>query len=156
MALSLLLLCLAGTAAGLWHQRQVGRELAALQLSMRRVAAAFLENARAEAQLDTLRQLQRVTEQGVELGASTVRSVHRGIASIPFGILEAIPVTRHPTRIVRGLHDQISDVVYDSISGGNKLLGGALRLGLKQAVKNDRENQPGQDGNDDRNGDEKP
>ena len=133
MALSLL--CLAATVVLLLWQRRSKRELAELQLSMRRLAAALLENARAEAQLDTLRQLQRVAEQGVELGASTVRSVHHGIASIPFGILEAIPVTRHPTRIVRGIHDQISGVVYDSISGGNKLLGGALRLGLKQATR---------------------
>ena len=135
MALSLLLLCLAATVTLLLRQRRGKRELAELQLSMRRLAAALLENARAEAQLDTLRQLQRVAEQGVELGASTVRSVHHGIASIPFGILEAIPVTRHPTRIVRGIHDQISGVVYDSISGGNKLLGGVLRLGLKQAAQ---------------------
>src|SRR5882757_2279870 len=140
MALSLLLLMLAATAAALWQQRRSSRELAAVQLGMRRVAAAFLESSRAEAQLETLHQLQRVAEQGVELGTNTVRNVHRGIASIPFGILEAIPVTRHPTRIVRGLHDQISDVVYDSISGGNKLIGSALRLGLKkQAAKGDQE-----------------
>lgn len=146
MALSLLLLSLAVTAALLWQQRRRSRELAALQLGMRRVAAALLEGSRAEAQLETLRQVQRVAEQSVELGTTTVRNVHRGIASIPFGILEAIPVTRHPTRIVRGLHDQISDVVYDSISGGNKLIGSALRLGLKQSARNDDKERTDTDG----------
>ena len=148
MALSLLLLLsLAATLALLRQQRHSSRELTALQLGMRRVAAALLEGSRAKAQLETLRQVQRVAEQGVELSTTTVRNVHRGIASIPFGILEAIPVTRHPTRIVRSLHDQISDVVYDSISGGNKLIGSALRLGLKQAARNDGKSPTGTDGN---------
>lgn len=146
MALSLLLLMLGATAAALWQQRRSSRELATAHLGMRRVAAAFLESSRAEAQLETLHQLQRVAEQGVELGTNTVRNVHRGIASIPFGILEAIPVTRHPTRIVRGLHDQISDVVYDSISGGNKLIGSALRLGLKQAARDGNKDRTDADG----------
>lgn len=145
MVLSLLLLSLAATAAALWQQRRSSRELAAVQLGMRRVAAAFLEGSRAEAQLEDLRQLQKLAEQGVAFGTATVRSVHRGIASIPFGILEAIPVTRHPTRIVRSLHDQISDVVYDSIGGGNKLIGSALRLGLKKPTVRRAKQQSGLD-----------
>ena len=145
MAFSLLLLSLAATAAALWQQRRSSRELAAVQLGMRRVAAAFLEGSRVEAQLEDLRQLQKLAEQGVAFGTATVRSVHRGIASIPFGILEAIPVTRHPTRIVRSLHDQISDVVYDSIGGGNKLIGSALRLGLKKPTVRRAKQQSGLD-----------
>lgn len=141
----LLLLSLLLAIAALRQQRRDRRELAAVQLGMRRVAAAMLESARAEAQLATLRQLQRTAEQGVELGASAVRNIHMGIASIPFGILEAIPVTRHPTRIVRSLHDQISGVVYDSISGGNRLLGSALRLGLKAPAAGSGETPPAAD-----------
>ncbi|MFI4981367.1 MAG: hypothetical protein ACHQIO_13555, partial [Nevskiales bacterium] len=64
MALSLLLLLLGATAAALWQQWHSNREFAAVQLGMRRVAAALLEGARAEAQLEDLRQLQRLAEQG--------------------------------------------------------------------------------------------
>ena len=135
LQLGLLLLGLGGTAAVLQQQRNKRAELEDLQRSMRRVAAAVLESTRVQEQLDRLRLLQRAAEQGVHLGASAVRELHMGIASIPFGILEAIPVTRHPTRIVRGIHDQISGAVYQGITGGNKLLGSALRLNLKQRAQ---------------------
>lgn len=128
--LSALLLCGAGALAR--TQRRAAVEQAALRRSMQRLAAALLEQARVEAQLQTLREIQQTAELGVDLGAKTVRAVHMGIAAIPFGILEAIPVTRPTTQIVRAVHDQISGVVYDSISGGNRLLGSMLRLGLKR------------------------
>jgi hypothetical protein len=130
MAASLLLVLLAGAGALALAQLRAVREQEELRRAMQRLAAAMLEQARAEAQLQTLRELQQVAELGVDLGTKTVRTIHMGIAAIPFGILDAIPVTRHPSRLVRTVHDQISGVVYDSISGGNQLLGSALRLGL--------------------------
>jgi hypothetical protein len=138
-AASLLLALLAGAAALALAQRQAARGQQELHRAMQRLAAALLEQARAEAQLQALRDLQRVAQTGVELGAGTVRAVHLGIAAIPFGILEAIPVTRPTSRLVRTIHDQISGVVYDSISGGNRLIGAALRLGLnRRAPPQDR------------------
>ena len=135
MAASLLLLLLAG--AGVLAQGQVRavREQEERRRAMQRLAAAMLEQARAEAQRQTLREIQQAAELGVDVGTNTVRAIHMGIAAIPFGILDAIPVTRHPSRLVRSVHDEISGVVYDSISGGNRLLGSALRLGLGQRRK---------------------
>jgi hypothetical protein len=131
MAASLLVL-LAGALGLALAQRRAGREQEELRRAMQRLAAAMLEQARAEAQLQALRELQQAAEMGVDLGANTVRAVHMGIAAIPFGILDAIPATRHTSRLVRTVHDQISGVVYDSISGGNRLIGSALRLGLSR------------------------
>lgn len=77
---------------------------------------------------------QRLTEAVVSGGTQTVRTLHRGIAAIPFGILEAIPVTRDATRIVRASHDLISDAVYGSIQAVNRGVGHGLRAGLKAGV----------------------
>jgi hypothetical protein len=70
---------------------------------------------------------QVIAENVVAGGTSTVRAVHKGIAGIPFGILESIPVTRDTTRIVRKIHDAISDGVYGGISATNKALHQAAR-----------------------------
>ena len=58
----------------------------------------------------TQTEIQQAAEMGVHLGTNTVRAVHMGIAAIPFGILEVIPATRHTSRLVRTVHDQISGV----------------------------------------------
>ncbi|MDD9893770.1 MAG: hypothetical protein OXT49_09750 [Gammaproteobacteria bacterium] len=73
---------------------------------------------------------QELLEEGIEGTTATVRAIHKGIASIPFGILEAIPVTRDTTRVVRGTHDIISDVVYSGISAANKTSGKVIRKGI--------------------------
>ena len=66
-----------------------------------------------------------------------MRTIHKGIAAIPFGILEAIPVTRHTTKVVRGTHDLISDAVYGSISIVNKTSGKVIRKGIGKATRKD-------------------
>lgn len=78
---------------------------------------------------------QTIAENVVEGGTSTVRAVHKGIASIPFGILESIPVTRDTTRIVRQIHDAISDSVYGGISATNKALHQAARSAVESSAK---------------------
>ena len=70
---------------------------------------------------------QKVTEATVEGGNVTVRTVHKAIAAIPFGILESIPATRDTTRVVRRIHDAISDGIYGTISAANKAVHGAAR-----------------------------
>lgn len=77
-----------------------------------------------------LAETQRLTETVVSGGAQTVRAIHRGIAAIPFGILEAIPVTRDTTRLVRYSHDRIADAVYGGIEAVNRGVGKGLRAGL--------------------------
>jgi hypothetical protein len=139
MAASLLLLLLAGAGALGLAQLRAMREQEELRRAMQRLAAGMLELARVEAQLQKLRELQQAAELGVDVGTNAVRAVHMGIAAIPFGILEAIPATRHTSRVVRTVHDQISGVVYDSIAGGNRLLGSALRLGLKRREADEKD-----------------
>ncbi|MGH8461143.1 MAG: hypothetical protein ACRESS_06015 [Stenotrophobium sp.] len=73
---------------------------------------------------------QAVAEGAVHGGTATVRAIHKGIASIPFTILENIPATRDTTRQVRRIHDAISDGVYAGISIGNKLIGHAARSAI--------------------------
>ncbi|MGH8539854.1 MAG: hypothetical protein ACRETW_05045, partial [Stenotrophobium sp.] len=87
---------------------------------IRRVAEARQQIAAAQA----------VAESAVDGGTAAVRLIHKGIAAIPFTILENIPATRDTTRQVRRIHDAISDGVYAGISIGNKLIGHAARSGI--------------------------
>lgn len=79
---------------------------------------------------DDLRRLQTTSETLVDGGTKLVKNVHMGIANVPFSILEAIPVTRDTSKLVRGIHDVTSNTVYTSIRGTNKAVGAGLRLGL--------------------------
>ncbi|MGK0248141.1 MAG: hypothetical protein ACI910_000869 [Oleispira sp.] len=82
-----------------------------------------------ENQLQLL-ETQEILEDTIDTTTSIVRTLHKGIAAIPFGILENIAVTRHTTQVVRGTHDLISDVVYSSISIVNKTSGNVIRKGI--------------------------
>lgn len=91
-----------------------------------------LREARKQAEtLQRLSQAQTLAETVVDGGTATVRAVHKGIASIPFGILEAIPATSVSAKNVRKTHDAIADGVYNTISGMNRLLGVAARKAIK-------------------------
>lgn len=105
-----------------------------MQRRLRSVRRQQLRNDAAVSELQLMAQIrsqlaagQVIAENVVEGGTSTVRAVHKGIAGIPFGILESIPVTRDTTRIVRKIHDAISDGVYGGISATNKALHQAAR-----------------------------
>lgn len=100
-------------------------------IAFRRVAITQAETLRYIRGREQLSELQEAVEVSVEGVTASVRTVHRGIASIPFGILEAIPATRDTTKAVRAIHDVTSDVVYGSISFGNRLAGRGLRKGLE-------------------------
>lgn len=77
---------------------------------------------------------QRLTQTVIAGGTQTVRAIHQGIAAIPFGILEAIPVTRGTTRVVRATHDVIAGAVYGGIEAVNRGVGAGLRAGLKAGL----------------------
>ncbi len=104
---------------------------------LRRVAASDALIQRSSVQLAELRRVldraQRlaaasaVAEGSVEGSTRLVQSAHRGIAAIPFGLLEAIPATRNTVKAVRKTHDFIADGVYEAISGTNKIVGRVLR-----------------------------
>lgn len=84
--------------------------------------------------LDNIAERQRQVEDTLHTGGSIVREVHRGIADLPFGILESIPGVAQPTKIVRQLHDKITDGVYETLAGINKAVGRELRRGLQPST----------------------
>lgn len=128
----LALLCAVLSALLLIH---VQRRLRVLQRQQHRNTAAVHERQIVAELRAQLALGQTVAENVVEGGTSTVRAVHKGIASIPFGILESIPVTRDTTRVVRRIHDAISDSVYGGISATNKALHQEVRESTSADVK---------------------
>ena len=108
-------------------QRRLRREIPALLFSAEVLQSEATRLQRIERQLA---EAQRLTEAVVSGGTRTVRAIHRGIAAIPFGILEAIPATRDATRVVRLSHDLIADAVYGGIAVVNRGVGHGLRAGL--------------------------
>jgi hypothetical protein len=91
-----------------------------------------------ENQLQLL-ETQEILEDTIDTTTSIVRTMHKSIAAIPFGILEVIPITRHTTQVVRTTHDIISDVVYSSISIANKTSGKVIRKGIGTGIETDIE-----------------
>lgn len=125
--LAVLALLLAATAYYAWQLR---RTLIDLTAALHRAEAAGQEQAARIAALEQLRDNQQLAEHAVATGTALVREVHKGIADIPFSVLEAIPGARQPAKAVRGLHDAISEGVYGAIAGLNKAVGRELRKGL--------------------------
>ena len=120
----------------------VGRRLVGLQDELRALDADLqrsLDDGRHQAErLATLEKMcdaQATAEQVLAAGGSVVREVHRGIAAIPFDVLAAIPATREPAKVVREVHDTLSDGVYGALSGINKAVGRELRKGLKSLAE---------------------
>lgn len=123
--LSAVVLCGALTAGLRLHD-----EVMELRHQLRRVEAWQGDAINTARALNTLSQVQKLAEGGVSVTTDTVRGIHHGIASIPFGILEAIPATRDTTRVVRAIHDQTADTVYGAINLVNRVLGKGLRRGM--------------------------
>lgn len=116
----------------------VGRLRVRLAHAQRRRAAALA--IRAEAQRLQLAECklgdaQRLSEAAVSGGTAAVQAIHKGIAAIPFAILESIPAARDTTRIVRSSHDLISDAVYGTIKAVNSGIGAGLRAGIDTGAK---------------------
>ena len=110
--------------------RRLSARLRALDTQLQRAEALGQEQAARLAALETLRDSQQLAEHAVATGTAVVKEVHKGIANIPFSVLEAIPATRAPAMALRGLHDSISDGVYGALAGLNKAVGRELRKGV--------------------------
>lgn len=124
-AISSLLLAASGLAA--WRNRGHKRSS---ESNLHYIAARQAELVLLAENQRQLLEAQEILEGSIDGSTTTVRAIHKGIASIPFGILEAIPVTRNTTQVVRGTHDIISDVIYSGISAANKTSGKAIRKGI--------------------------
>ncbi len=128
-------LALAAVTAGsllaawaLWRLNQQTSECAA---QLMRSAAVRAEAWRMHEANQRLAEWQDVTESSIDGGTQAVRAIHKGIAAIPFSILESIPVTREPARVIRAVHDFTSDNVYAAISSVNRLAGQRSRAYLR-------------------------
>lgn len=119
-----------GTLAIAWQQRALRLQCESHLLHVSSQQAELLLLADNQSQL---LEAQEKLEDTIDTTTAIVRTLHKGIAAIPFGILEVIPVTRHTTKVVRGTHDLISDVVYSSISIVNKTSGKVIRKGIGKA-----------------------
>lgn len=117
-------------ALRVWRQ---DRAITGLADDLRRSGALLLELRQRIEQQRRLAEAQQLTESAVDLTTEAVRKIHFGIASIPFSVLEAVPVTRDTTRVVRQTHDLIANAVYGTIRGVNRITGMATRgvLGME-------------------------
>ena len=131
MVLSLLLLLSVGAVLGSAAlTRAVYRQQLTLdhsQQRLHRVACGLDERRRYQRLRANLLGAHEIAEVTVDGAARVVQTIHQGIASIPFGILEAIPATRAGARAVRVTHDAIAGTVYGAITGVNKGLGDISR-----------------------------
>lgn len=59
--------------------------------------------------------LQKLVEQAIDDGATTVEQVHSSIASMPFDALERIDALQKPVNRVRDLHDDTVGNIYETI-----------------------------------------
>lgn len=131
--LPLITLMLTGLAAwGLWR---INKRISATAAQLTRTAAVRAEAWRMQQANQRLAEWQDVTESSIDGGTQAVRALHKGIAQVPFSILEAIPATRDTARVVREVHDFTSDNVYAAISTVNRLVGQRSRDYLKAGEK---------------------
>ena len=130
---ALLLLAAVLVAFAVWRSRKASAQLLLLEDDLRRAEAKGQEQATRIAALESLRDGQQLTEHAIATGTAVVKEVHKGIADIPFSVLEAIPATRAPAKLLRGLHDSISDGVYGALGNLNKAVGRELRKGVPLA-----------------------
>ncbi|MBY8964626.1 hypothetical protein KHP57_02840 [Algiphilus sp. NNCM1] len=124
-------LCVGG---GLWLGQQrfaQDHDIRELSRDIAAAAARYNEAQRMRMQRQRIGAVQQLAETAVDGTTRGVQELHRGIASIPFDILEGIPETRATTRIVREVHDVTADTVYGGIRGVNRLLGKGLRRGIR-------------------------
>jgi hypothetical protein len=121
-------------AAAIALAARTGLRLLAVQRTARDSADALrysglrlIELQSVQAQQLRLADAQRLAETAIDTGTDVARTIHRSIASVPFGVLEALPVTRDVSKVVRQTHDVIADAVYGSIKGVNRGLGQLTR-----------------------------
>ncbi len=140
--IALLLVTVALLVCAVWRGRSAQRQLLTLEQSLRRAEAAGQEQAARIAALEALRDSLQLTEHAIATSTLLVKEVHKGIADIPFSVLEAIPATRGSAKALRGLHDSISDGVYGALNRLNQAVGRELRNGVSLAAEAERSVSP--------------
>ncbi len=88
--------------------------------------------------MNRIKGLKDLVQDGVHHGTTAVERVHRAVASRPFDVLEAVPGVGVATRGVRVAHDAALTVVYGTIRGFNRIVGG-FADGLIQGMDRGKE-----------------
>ena len=126
---------LAGGLLSAWLTWRLSRRLAERQDRL-----AALEHALADHLADesaarirqaALLEQQEIVEKSVDVGANSAELVHKAVAGVTFGILDAIPVTKGVSRFVRSIHDGIADTIYATVRTSNREIGGLAKELLK-------------------------
>lgn len=120
---------LVGALVGLVWREQVEteRRLSAAEAAVVRARAWSRERTQYRASRERIAEGVEVGTGAVQRGSSITRTSHRLIASIPFGILRAIPATRPGSERVREVHDGTAEVVYDTIETVSERIAEAVR-----------------------------
>ncbi|QXQ13978.1 hypothetical protein [Skermania piniformis] len=95
------------------------------ELDLARTRALGSEHRRVARAADDVADVTQATTETVVVTTGVVETAHFAIAAIPFSVLEAIPVTRRPSRIARRVHDEVAGAVYRTIQGTSRSVGGA-------------------------------
>ncbi len=89
-----------------------------------RQVRAFIEQVReAELRKTELIEKQKVAEKAIDAGSIGVETVHKAIAGLTFGILDAIPATRATSSLVREVHDASAAGSYEAVRKLNREVG---------------------------------
>ncbi len=102
------------------QQRDLIRVLRAIRVAVDEIREAELRRAE-------LLEKQALAERAVETGSIGVETVHKAIAGLTFGILEAIPTTRAGSTLVRGVHDATAAGTYEAVRKLNREVGKLLK-----------------------------
>jgi hypothetical protein len=63
--------------------------------------------------------LKQLLHDGFDRGVQAIHRYHQGASAKPFGILESIPPLALPVRVVRLVHDGLTNLAYGSIRAAN-------------------------------------
>ena len=124
--------CLVLAAVALYLSLSLGRQIEGFSRQLRKDTSSLLELRYREGAYKRLKSAQQTTESALGTGTLTIHGVHMGVAEIPFGVLGKIPGISKTTTIIREAHNQISDIVYGTILGVNKVAGEATRRTIDQ------------------------
>jgi hypothetical protein len=139
---ALLWLASVGLTTAAWRlARRIPGPLDRAQLRARRHLLLAAEQARLRESRSNVNRVSTTAETAVTAVATVTQTGHLAMAAIPFEVLAAIPGARRPAKLVRGVHDNIADGVYESISSLNKGINAAVRraaTGSATGAKNDQ------------------
>ena len=124
----LLWLACDGLAIVAWRSaRQNSDLLSRVQQRANRRFVLAGEQVRLRESRSNVNRVSTTAETAVTAVATVAQTGHLAMAAIPFEVLAAIPGARKPAKLVRGVHDNIADGVYESISALNKGINAAVR-----------------------------